>query len=132
MYIYDYFNVIAGSILVAMYACVFAFVMRGSKNTWVLKVTIMLLVSSIGTTFFGLALYETANDTRNTPPLVYLLCISLFLKSSMFGASHFLLAMKTKQMSENVPALLDGKKPEKSTTCHPTCGVMAFGTVLVL
>jgi len=63
IYIYDFCNVIAGTILIAVYAWLFAFIWRGNKNTWLLVVTFMLLVSNIGTASLGLALYESANDT---------------------------------------------------------------------
>jgi hypothetical protein len=107
--IYDIAWMAVGLIMIMLYIVLFLHVWRGNNNKWLLMVCVMLLLSNIGAFFIGYSLYNIYVIGVVNQGLCIILGVGVALYYTMFGISHFLLAIKYREMSKNVPVIIEGK-----------------------
>jgi hypothetical protein len=102
---------VCSSILAVFYVTLLVHILRGNKNVWLTWQVIMLLavnLANIVALYPNIALYYTDNATMAA---VWCLALTWMVTDFGFCVAHYLLAMKYRQLSVNVPVLID-KKPE--------------------
>jgi hypothetical protein len=117
-----------GAIAVVLFIVLFVYIYRGNKNLWLLQVCAMLLLSNVGAFLIGFSLYNIYVIKNVTEEMCVILGVGVALYYLLFGISHFLLAVKYREMSKNVPVIIEGKTPETSTLC----GKITFWVLLGL
>lgn len=102
---------IVGVIMIVLFIVLLWHTLEGNRNIWLLQVTSMLLVSNVGAVIIGYTLYATTILELEETGYFIAFGIGNALYFACFGVSHYLLAVKYRNMSKNVPEVIEGKIP---------------------
>lgn len=114
----------SSSVLSVAYSVILVHILRGSKNKWLIKVVICLLLAELFNVLWGvyagkLFSYYPTDETQTNPPLsvswVYSFAMAAY--NIFFNVGHYLISEKYAKIAEEVPAHLEGKdiKPESKS-----------------
>ena len=93
---FDLSWIIAGTILVIMYTSVLIHTCFGNRNSWLVKVTIILLLSSVGSLITGFAFWQVhfSPTYSNVTYFMIELAVGLSIHYSNFGVAHYMIAVR--------------------------------------
>jgi hypothetical protein len=113
---YDFSWMVPSAIMIILWLIMLVHIFKGNRNKWLFTVVVMLIFGAVGSVLEGWTLYElTVRHVLNTA-LCYWFGLAVFLTYCLFGLSHYLLAVKYRQMARNVPLLLEGKPEQLQST----------------
>ena len=106
--------IVSSIVEIACYICVLVHTWRGSKDTWVIKITTMLMICSV------LVIYNVSVERKlqvknpQKPSFaIYLLMITWCATNVLTGIAHFLIAKKYSSIANKVPLIFAGKIPKE-------------------
>lgn len=102
-------GIIAGGLLAVLFLINLIHVIFGNRNTWLICVVAMLMLSNIAlmvTSIIDFIMWDLNAVTRTQ---IHVQGVSWAISDGFFSIAHFLLAMKYQSITRKIPSKLDGK-----------------------
>jgi hypothetical protein len=115
MYALDFSWIVAGIVASCVFVCLLVHIKKGNQNSWLTKVTSMLLISSVSSILVGISLYAMNVQELSAVIWIIIMEIGFGFHFAFFDAAHQMLAYKFSRMAINVPRLLEGQEEIKNT-----------------
>lgn len=112
---YDLSWLIVGATMIVLYVVLLWHTWNGNKSAWLMKMISMLLLGNFGGLVIGYCLYNIYILHFNMFVYYLVMGIGNALFFVFMGLPHYLLAVKYRTMSKNVPLVLEGKQIDPET-----------------
>ena len=107
-----------GVVMTLAWSVILFHIWTGNKNKWLMMMTVMLLISSIGSLLLSYYIYQVWGRANISRTILFVMCLCQSVQNLFFNISHLLMAYKYRAISRNVPNQIEGKPLIVDTTCE--------------
>jgi len=113
-------NIAVGLVITASYLVLLAHTIQGNYSRWLIANEVLICLSGITLIVYGYGYWRwyIMDPPSQTTTTIWLIGVGSGMGEGFQAIAHFFLAMKYRDISKNVPKIIEGKKIEPKSTAE--------------